>query len=86
MYLSDDNDYKDLGLEFYSDCSWNKIDSVLLYDGNLTGEAASMFYVSNPGASSCNLKNGEGFTPGYYRFIITETANGAEMNITRIAD
>ena len=86
MYLSDDNDYKDLGLEFYSDCSWGKIEGVRLYDENLSGEAASMFYVSNPGEESCNLKNGEGFTPGYYRFIITESANGALLDITRIAD
>jgi hypothetical protein len=86
MYLSDDNDYKDLGLEFYSDCSWGKIEGVRLYDENLSGEAASMFYVSNPGTESCNLKNGEGFTPGYYRFIITESANGALLDITRIAD
>lgn len=86
MYLSDDNDYKDLGLEFYSDTAWNKIDGILLKDAEITGDSASMFYVANPGESSCNLKNAEGFIPGYYRFIITETANGAQLEINRIAD
>lgn len=86
MYLSDDNDYKDLGLEFYSDTAWNKTDGILLKDAEITGDSASMFYVANPGESSCNLKNAEGFTPGYYRFIITETENGAQLDINRIAD
>lgn len=86
MYITDDNDWKDVGLEFYSDLNWSKAENIRLKENGLTGPDAAMFYVLNPGAENCSLKNAEGFTPGYFRIIVSEGSDGATLDITRIAE
>lgn len=84
MYLSTDNDWKDVRLEFYSDLAWGKAEPVKIADAAITGNAAAMFEIVNPGLDNCNIHSLDSFEDGYYRVIFRTSASGATVEINKV--
>lgn len=84
MFLSDDNDWKDVRIEFYSDLAWGKADEVKLANASITGNAASMFELSSVGTDACNLHSLGTFVAGYYCVTIRSSATGATLEVNKL--
>ena len=86
MYLSDDNDYKDVRLEIYTGTDWGKpTEYMLTSSSQLSGDSASLFSIQSAGKSSCNLYM-DTITAGYYRFVFTPGSDGMDIEITKISE
>ena len=69
----------DVRLEFYSDLAWNKETPIAITGETvLTGDAAGMFEICNPGESKANLHSISAFNEhdGVYRIILTSSPEG----------
>lgn len=84
MYLSTDNDWKDVRIEFYSEIGWGKEKAIRFTGAAITGDAADMFEIVNPGEESCNLHSIEDkFVDGYYRVTLTAGTSGSTIEINK---
>lgn len=83
LYLSDDNEWRDVRLEIYSDNGWSK-NGLLLTPQSLCGPEASMFTVLQAGTETCNLYITSSFVAGYYKFIIFPSEESPKVYIEKI--
>lgn len=82
MYLSSDNDYKDIGLEIYTDREWGK--NYLLQENSISGPDSEGFVVRDPGLETSNINSPDAL--GYYRFTFTGQDGTLFVDIEKIAD
>jgi len=85
LFLSDDNDWKDVRLEIYSDNAWNK-DNLLLTSQSLCGPDASKFTILQPETETCNIYMTSSFVEGYYKFIIFPSETSPKVYVEKIED
>ena len=70
-------------LEFYTDLVWNQ--SAETAPTTLSGPAADRFYINQEKHWLCGIDEpGDPFQPGNYRMVITPSASGADVNITKL--
>ena len=82
MYLSSDNDYKDIGLEIYTDREWGK--NYLLQANSISGPDSEGFIVRDAGLETSNINSPDAL--GYYRFTFTGQDGTLYVDIEKIAD
>lgn len=83
MSMTTDNPDWRVLLEFYTDLWWNQSEETKPVE--ITGDAASRFYLNEEKGWFCGVDEKEDpFVPGNYQLIITTSASGASINVTKI--